>query len=243
MTLVDADTGEIAGRSLTDCETVIQEGLGTIFAVGAALAEIQQNRLYRGQFATFEAYCRERWGWDRTYAHRVIEATKVRDLMLPIGNKTPSNEAQARAIAPLAKADPVAASKVLDGLAETGPVTAERIRDAVRDEMREPEPTPKLAAVPDGDKEDTAPTLGELHTFIPSSFGNLPEFRRSNASTRLGTMLDAKSVKDPERLGEMAAACPAEYRRHVAAQAEANAVAWQAFAQRILNPRRMEATS
>lgn len=55
-------------------------------------------RLYREQFATFEDYCRERWGMSRVHAHRLIESAEVIGNLLPIGNTVPANEAQARAL-------------------------------------------------------------------------------------------------------------------------------------------------
>ena len=47
--------------------------------------------------ATFETYCRERWGWGRHYANRQIRAAKATDAMVPTGTK-PANEWQARAM-------------------------------------------------------------------------------------------------------------------------------------------------
>lgn len=84
-------------------ETIIERGLHTFVEVGTALATVRDERLYRVAHETFEAYCRERWGFDRTYAHRVIGAAEVVSV-LPNGNR-PTTESQARELAPL-KADP-----------------------------------------------------------------------------------------------------------------------------------------
>jgi len=75
-------------------EATIEHGVRTFLEVGRALGAIRDGRLYRETHGTFEAYCRERWQMDRTYAHRTIDAARVCE-MLPTGN-TPANEAQVR---------------------------------------------------------------------------------------------------------------------------------------------------
>ncbi len=58
-------------------ETVIDAGIKTFVAVGCALGEIRDRRLYRAQFATFEDYCRDRYGLERRHAYRLIDAANV----------------------------------------------------------------------------------------------------------------------------------------------------------------------
>lgn len=65
--------------------------------------EIRDQRLYRADYNTFEAYCRERWGWSRQHADRHVAAAKVVDHIeetTPNG-VTPTNEAQARPLTKL----------------------------------------------------------------------------------------------------------------------------------------------
>lgn len=82
--------------------------------MGTALLEIRDSRLYRETHSTFENYCRDRWGMNRRYANRIIEAAVVVENLGPIGPKLPStgtdqlvslptHESQAR---PLAKLEP-----------------------------------------------------------------------------------------------------------------------------------------
>ena len=47
--------------TLAECEDVINRGLATFVEVGNALLRIRDERLYRAEFGTFEAYCRQRW--------------------------------------------------------------------------------------------------------------------------------------------------------------------------------------
>lgn len=60
------------------------------------------RRLYRQQFDTFEAYCRERWGMVRRNADRLIQAAEVAENLRPIG-LIPESESQAR---PLTRLEP-----------------------------------------------------------------------------------------------------------------------------------------
>jgi len=85
--------------ALAECETVIARGLAAFHEVGRSLLEIRDRRLYRETHNRFEDYLRERWGIDRTYAHRLIQSAKVLET-LPVGN-TPINESQSRELAPL----------------------------------------------------------------------------------------------------------------------------------------------
>jgi hypothetical protein len=128
--LTPAESGRLA-----ELEAVVDRGLKTFIEVGRALAEIRDSRLYRQAHSTFEAYCRERWGFGRTRAHRLIEAADV-VAMLPMGNK-PANERQARELAPL-KDDETAMFDVWRELrAEHGDnLTAGRVKRVVGARLR-----------------------------------------------------------------------------------------------------------
>jgi hypothetical protein len=55
------------------------------------------SRLYRADHGTFEDYCREKWGWQRAHAYRLIESASV-VAAPPIGDKI-KTESQARELA------------------------------------------------------------------------------------------------------------------------------------------------
>jgi hypothetical protein len=56
-------------------ELVIERGKDTFLAVGQALARIRADGTYKARgFATFEQYCKERWGWGRQTAWQYIQA-------------------------------------------------------------------------------------------------------------------------------------------------------------------------
>lgn len=113
--------------NLRECETVIERGLATFVEVGTALARIRDGRLYRATHATFEDYCRERWGFSRNYANKQIAAAEtVRAVEREMGTNVPiANEGQARAIAPILKEHgPEVAAEVLRQAASSGVLTA-----------------------------------------------------------------------------------------------------------------------
>lgn len=80
---------------LAELEAVVERGMDTFIEVGIALAEIRDARLYREQFVTFEAYCRERWGFSRSRGYRLIRAAELA-AMSPTGDIR--SERQARAL-------------------------------------------------------------------------------------------------------------------------------------------------
>lgn len=91
-------------------EKVVEAGVEAFRAVGDALVEILERRLYRGSHGSFDAYCRERWGFAGRRAYRLIKAAAVtaelEKTVWPSGPHSlpslpilPQNERQARAIA------------------------------------------------------------------------------------------------------------------------------------------------
>jgi len=87
-------------RSLKRCERVIARGAKAFIAVGLALSEIKERRLYREEFPTFEAYCQARLNCSRSLGYRLItHAAMVIEMgVSPIGDKL-GTESQARELA------------------------------------------------------------------------------------------------------------------------------------------------
>jgi hypothetical protein len=133
---------------LGQLEMIVDRGLTNFVAVGNALFEIRDLKLYREKHATFEAYCRGKWGMSRVQAHRLIEAAAVVE-MLPNGNKV-SNEAQARELAKVPTEDRPA---VLEQAAAEGPVTAKTIRKAAGEAAWAADPEPEPAVEPQEPQE------------------------------------------------------------------------------------------
>ncbi|MHB8522861.1 MAG: hypothetical protein ACYDH9_19165 [Limisphaerales bacterium] len=84
-------------QGLSRCEAVIRTGWESFVEVGAALAHIRDQRLYRQHHKTFEAYCRRKWAYGRQYAYRLIGAAEVVKHLSPIGDiQKPTHESQVR---------------------------------------------------------------------------------------------------------------------------------------------------
>ena len=78
--VIDQPTGPLSADEsgvLEYYERIIETGVKTFVEVGHALTVIRDQRLYREHYATFDAYVRKRWDLERTYAHRIIEASEV----------------------------------------------------------------------------------------------------------------------------------------------------------------------
>jgi hypothetical protein len=82
------------------CEKVIAYGIKDFVRVGAALQAIHKRRLYREVYPTFEAYCRDRWGFGRERGYRLIQAAEVEKTLLKSGVEV-ANERHARELAVL----------------------------------------------------------------------------------------------------------------------------------------------
>jgi hypothetical protein len=117
-----------------ELEQIIERSLGTFVEVGRALHEIQQRRLYRAAgHRTFADYVARRWDLSSAHAYRQIEASKVVDILSPIGEMPlPANEAQARELTPLVD-DPEAIRAVWRETIQDGEgrITARAIRQHV----------------------------------------------------------------------------------------------------------------
>lgn len=115
---VEADRDEL--------EEVISRGLETFREVGMALFAIRERKLYRTTHGTFEAYCLDRWSFTDRRARQLIDAAEI-GTVVPV-----QNEAQARALAPLAdEPEAMQAAWAEASEATEGKPTAEAIRQAV----------------------------------------------------------------------------------------------------------------
>lgn len=99
---------------LQELEGVIEANFKGFVAVGMALSEIREDRLYRRQYRTFEEYCVNLWDVKKSQAYNLINASVVVQNLSTIVDKNnntdakntpeillPSNEAQARELAKL----------------------------------------------------------------------------------------------------------------------------------------------
>jgi hypothetical protein len=116
---------------LAHYEEVIERGIKTFVEVGRALMTIRDRKLYRANYATFEAYCRERWDLSRPYAYQLIDASVVVENLSGITDIVPMNEAQAQ---PLTSLPPEEQMEVWAEVVKTAPasgVTAKHVKATV----------------------------------------------------------------------------------------------------------------
>lgn len=156
-------------RKFNDLDGIIRKGLQTFAEVGASLKIIKEQKLFREEYDSFEAYCRERCGWGRDRAYQLIEAHEVvAGLPTIVGVSPPANEAQARALidVPPEQRAEVLTEAQTTARAEGKPVTAKRIRKAgerhalpkPKAEKPVPEPKPVENAEPVAVEAETEPT-------------------------------------------------------------------------------------
>ena len=122
---------DIAPR-LAELEAVIERGLATFVEVGLALLEIRGSRLYLETYPSFDAYCRERWGWSRQRGYQLMDAAKVSTVV------DIQDERQARELVPLLRQDEHEVVEVWRELKEAHgeKVTADLVRRAVVGRLR-----------------------------------------------------------------------------------------------------------
>jgi hypothetical protein len=141
-------SNEITSQEFADLarlEATIQAGKITFVAVGLALTEIREKRLYRKDYDTFDEYCEIRWGWTRQRASQLIGAAAVvQELnLLPVNKKLSTivdsakklpaiidSESLAREIG---KIPPQRRSEVVEKAAASGrPLTARTIAEIAK---------------------------------------------------------------------------------------------------------------
>jgi hypothetical protein len=130
-------------------EGIVERGLATVVEVGLALLEIRDSPPYiEAGLATFDTYCRTRWGWSRQHAYRLIDGAQVAELVSPAGDTVPAERVMREPV-PLARTDQDAALSLWAELRDRhGPrVTAELVRDLVHQHLGDAGPTPDFRLV------------------------------------------------------------------------------------------------
>ena len=120
------------------------------YEAGSALRELRNRRLYRSTHKTFEEYCRDRFGFQRAYPYRLIDAAVVVDNLSPIGDILPTAESQCR---PLARLEPDSQRQAWNKAVEAagGNVPSGRIVKGIVERLKERHNTPPLIPYSEGD--------------------------------------------------------------------------------------------
>jgi hypothetical protein len=145
-------TTEEQGRYRTLKRTIDNE-MGAFLRVGSALIEIHDKKLYRGEFKTWEMFCRDKFNLGRSQADRLMKSASAVEKMSPIGDKKllPLNEYQVRELLRLKSVEErqeVWAEVVAKAETGEGGLTAKEIgeniaqRNSNGDSNRRPEKVP-----------------------------------------------------------------------------------------------------
>jgi hypothetical protein len=134
-------------------EAIIEPGLATFVQVGQALTEIRDDWLWLRSDGcrSFEDYAQRRFGLGKAHALRMIAAASAVEAVSPIGDGLIRNEAQAREVVAILKADDKrTAVEVLRRVRRARtPVTAASIRATwLRMSGKAPTPRPSMRGVP-----------------------------------------------------------------------------------------------
>lgn len=113
--------------NLAFCERRVAAGLESFRDVGLALAQIRDGRLYRATNATFEEYCRQRWGWSARRGYQLMEAAEA---IASLPTECAPVVHTERAARELANVEPDKRAEVLAEAAQGGKATAKRIKEA-----------------------------------------------------------------------------------------------------------------
>jgi hypothetical protein len=138
-------------QELERLEGVIQKNIGAFYEVGRALMEIRDKGLYKDVlgFETFEAYCKDRWDFTKSYANYLVSATTVIENLSEMTTIVvkPSTESQTRPLAKLEPEQQRAAWKQAVETAPEGMVTAAHVYKIVKgmeNQGKGPESTPQV---------------------------------------------------------------------------------------------------
>lgn len=176
--LTEADEAE-----LQRCELALDNARLAFAAAGKALATVQQAKLYRQTYGTFEEYTQDRWGMGSNYAYRLIAAWPLAARLLPIGNRL--RESHVRELLPLVQDyGEESAVQVYQVVAEAGGVqpTAPLLHDVVQLVADDYDPATAAAAIRAwlaGDRSGPAPASADPVQVITTGYERTVERRLS----------------------------------------------------------------
>lgn len=75
-------------------ESTITTGFKTFCDVGLALLRIRDKRLYRGDYPTWEAYCKNRWGFTGRRGNHLIAGAETYELISKAGTGVPNPQTE-----------------------------------------------------------------------------------------------------------------------------------------------------
>lgn len=154
---VSTSLNVVERRSLESLEKVIERGVESFLATGSALKEIRDQRLYREDFKSFDAYVKSRWCFQRDYADKLIDSSetkqKVHTMVGTFGADKIQSERQLRELKSVPDESLAEVIAKAAEIAGDGALTAKVLKEA-REQVLEPtEPTAEEPACEDVEPE------------------------------------------------------------------------------------------
>ncbi len=162
--------------SLERCEQVIERGIATFVDVGAALNEIQAQRLYRQKHDSFESYLASRWNFKRAHAYRLISAYRVLETIRDEDGKDLA-ESHVRQLVRLPEGQRAEALRRAKELAGKETRTAKHIQQAVDAMLGKMKKSPSKST--DHDEDNSGGVAAEMSTPTPAPTGGAAAPRES----------------------------------------------------------------
>jgi hypothetical protein len=130
--MVDTSLSQAEREELNACEMTIETGKAAFVSVATALLRIRDGRLYRVEYSTFQAYCRERWGFSRQRGHQLLQAAGVAvNLSTLVDTAQPLTERHARELASLELEEQRIIYRLAKATAPSGTITASHLKSLV----------------------------------------------------------------------------------------------------------------
>ena len=119
------------------CQTVIEMVCSSFVQIGLAFGRIRDLRLYRNEFDTFEAYCRQKWHYGHRYVNQLIGAAKIVTYLGAIRSlPRPEHETQVRPLLGLPPDQALAIWENAHKKAGDGKITERLVRSALHEQQR-----------------------------------------------------------------------------------------------------------
>lgn len=170
-------------------EAVIERGMKTTIEVGLSMKAIRDQKLYEGEYKTFENYVNKRWGYSRPRAYQLIEAAEVdANLSTMVDIDRPKGERQLREVgkAPPEKQAEVVKKAVEKAAEENRKPTAKDYKKAVKqvtgellDVTGEPVVEPKVSRTPMSQDEQAKANRKLAKDYIAKAVNAVDDYHSS----------------------------------------------------------------
>lgn len=136
--MFDDLTDKTGDKKLVELEEIIEEGLRTFTAVGSALLQIRDGKLYQPQYSSFEEYCREKWDLEHSRVYQLMNSAQVIENLKTstTGGSLPTSERQARPLASLSPGQQAEAWEEAKAKAPKGEKPTGRLVQKIVDRFR-----------------------------------------------------------------------------------------------------------